>query len=335
MKRVLAMLLALASTTFVTTCKKDTTTVDEAYKTWDAAIAEADTNADKVAATRSFLDRFPDSTHTADAAETLAYVLGEEMGKPGEADAYLQKLYDRVTAAETRTEILGLRLAMLGKLKDGARLRQAAEEYLRGREPKFRDRSTIAGAALDAGEWDLALSTAEAALPLASPDVVSADNPKRKLSEQRLADTARRRKVEMLGVKGWALANLGRTEDALAVLREAYDEDFHGYMGNTESSAGSYLGRALEMAGRHAEADAPLAVAALYGGDEEARKTLRARYPTTTVGDQALDAFLAEERTKLARVAADFTLPDYAGAPHAFSTLRNGEVTLLSFWFPT
>ena len=37
----------------------------------------------------------------------------------------------------------------------------------------------------------------------------------------------------------------------------------------------------------------------------------------------------------MARVADDFTLPDYGGTPHAFAQLRNGEVTLLSFWFPT
>lgn len=334
MRRALAVLLILASSSLSPGCKGRKDALEAAYKSWDAALVEADTAAEKLAATRAFLDRFPDSTHTEDAASTLAELAGEA-GRPAEADAYLVDLAARVVAPGTRTAILGIRLGVLGTLKDGARLRQAAEEFSRGRELSFADRSTIAGAALSGGEWQLALSTAEAALPLCTAEAYKADNPGRKLTEQRVADMARRRRVEMLDARGWALANLSRLDEALAVLREAYDADFRGYMGNTESTAGGHLGRALAMAGRTGEAEGVLAVAALYGGDEGATKALRERFPAGEPGDTAFAAYLEAQRFKLARPVEDFTLADYAGTPRTFSKLRNGEVTLLSFWFPT
>jgi hypothetical protein len=335
MRRALAIVLILAAFTLSTACKGRKDALEGAYKEWDAALVKAKDNGEKLAATRSFLDRFPDSKHTEDAAETLAYLLSDALGRPAEADEFLVALAGKVMTPETRTAILRIRLGVLGALKDGARLRQAVAEFSQGRDLDFAERSAVADAALACGEWELAASTADAALPLATPEGVRADNPTSKMNEQRVADTARRRRVEMLGAKGWALANLGRHDDAVAVLREAQAADFHGYMGNTESSAGSYLGRALAMAGKRDEAEQVLAVASLYGGDKPANAALRERFPAGAAGDGEFDAWVAAQRLKLARTVDDFTLPDYAGTPHTFSKLRNGEVTLLSFWFPT
>jgi hypothetical protein len=335
MRRTLALVVVLTAVAISPACKSRKTAVEAAYSSWNAAVEKAQSTNEKVAATRSFLERFPDTEHTEDAASTLAYLLGDELGKPAEADAYLVELTGKVHDPEQRRAVMGLRLEVLGKLKDGVRLRQAVDEFTAGRDLKFADRSMVAGAALECGEWALALTTAEAALPLATPEAVKSDNPDRKLSEQRIADSARRRKVEMLDTKGWALANLGRHDEAVAVLRDAHLADFHGYMGNTESPAGSYLGRTLLMAGKHDEATDLLAVAALYGGDEPALKALRGMFAAAHGSDSGFDDYLAATRLRLARTIDDFTLPDYAAKPYTFSKLRNGEVTLLSFWFPT
>jgi len=75
-------------------------------------------------------------------------------------------------------------------------------------------------------------------------------------------------------------------------------------------------------------------IAALYGGDREAREVLRARFTAAGTGAD-FDAYLGQARQRLARPVDDFTLPDYDGATHRFSNLRNGEVALLAFWFPT
>ena len=335
MRRTLAVVLVLTAFTLSSSCKGRKAAVEAAYTSWDATMEKATTDTEKLAATKAFLGRFPDTEHTEDVASTLAYLLGDALGKPAEADAFLIDLAEKVKDPDRELAVVGVRLGVLGKLKDGARLRQAVAEFTKGRELKFGDRSTVADAAIECGEWALALDTAEAALPFASPEAVKADNPNRKLSEQRVADTARRRKVEMLGAKGWALANLGRLDEAVAVLREAHAADFRGYMGNTESSAGSYLGRALAMAGKKDEAADVLTVAALYGDDKAAMETLKGHLAAASESDGGFDAYLTATRLRLARTVDDFTLPDYAGKPQTFSKLRNGEVTLLSFWFPT
>jgi hypothetical protein len=334
MRRAVAVVLVLGSLSLSAACaRKDA--LEAAYEKWDAALVKAADNDEKVVLTRAFLDRFPDSAHTEDAAETLAELLCGELGRPAEADAYLVDLAGRVTTPDSRIAIERIRLGALGALKDGARLRQAVAELSQGRDLDYAERSAVADAALECGEWELALSTAEAALPLSTAEAYKADNPGRKLTEKRVADMARRRKVEMLDAKGWALANLSRFDEAITVLREAHDADFRGYMGNTESSAGGHLGRALAMAGRTGESEGVLAVAALYGGDVGATEALRERFPSGEAGDAAFAAYLEAHRLKLARQVEDFTLSDYAGTTQTFSKLRNGEVTLLSFWFPT
>ncbi len=335
MRRALAVVLILASCTLSLACRSREEAIAAAYEAWDTAQVKAQTNEEKLAATKGFLARFPDTEHTEDAASTLAYLLGDALGKPAEADAFLVGLAAKVKDPDRKRELVGVRLGVLGKLKDGARLRLAVGEFTSGRELTFGDRATIADAASECGEWALALATAEAALPFTTREAVKADNPNRKLTDQRVADSARRRNVQMLATRGWALANLGRLGDAVATLREAYAADFRGYMGNTESPAGSYLGRTLVMAGQQDEAADVLAVAALYGGDKPALESLRAEFVAAAGSDANFDVFLAGTRQRLARPVDDFTLLDYAGKPQTFSKLRNGEVTLLSFWFPT
>jgi hypothetical protein len=335
MRRALMIVLAAAVLTSLTSCKGAKERVEAAYTSWDATVEKAASDTEKVAASKVFLARFPDTEHTREVAETAVEVLSGPLADAAGADALLVELMGRVKQPETRTALLGMRLGTLAALKLGDAFRAAVTEYTSGRALKYGDYQRVFDAAIECGEWALALDHAERALPLATPEVFKADNEKRKLTEQRIADGARRRTVGALAAKGWALANLGRLDEAVPVLREAHEADFRGYMGNTESPAGSFLGRALAMAGRTDEAERPLVVAALYGRDQAAEATLRERFPGGAAGDTAFAAYLDDARLRMARVADDFTLPDYQGTPQTFSRLRNGEVTLLAFWFPT
>ena len=95
-----------------------------------------------------------------------------------------------------------------------------------------------------------------------------------------------------------------------------------------------YWARTLLKQGKVAEAVDLLAPNALFGGDKEAMEVMEEAWVAQGAkGD--LQAHLDELRVSKAVPAPDFTLADYEGRPHTFSTLRNGEVTLLAFWFPT
>jgi tetratricopeptide (TPR) repeat protein len=335
MRRTLLFMSALALLVSVSACKATKERVEAAYKTWDGAMEEAADDAEKVAVAKAFLARFPDTEHTREVAGAAIELLSGPLADPAGADAFVVELMGKATSPETRTALLGMRLGTLAGKNDAAGLRAAVAEYTAGRELEYGDRERVFEAAVQCGEWDLAIAHAEAALPLATPEAFRADNATRKLTEQRVADFGRRRKVGAQAAMGWAFANQGRFDQALPVLTEAADTDFHGYMGNTESAAGSYLGRALAMAGRHDDAERPLAIAALYGGDAPARDALRARFATMHGSADDFDAWLGEARRRMARPVEEFTLADYGGTAHTFSQLRNGEVTLLSFWFPT
>jgi hypothetical protein len=335
MRRALTIVLVLAVPASLISCKSAKERVEAAYTRWDTTMEKAANDADKVAAARAFLADFPDSEHTREVAGAAVELLSGPLDDPAGADALLADLATRVKTPETVTALAGMRLGTLAALRQVDAFRAAAAEFTAGRELKYGDHQRVFDAALECEAWDLALAHAERALPLSTPEAYRADNEKRKPTEQRVADSARRRKVGALVAKGWALVGLDRVDEALPVLTEAHDADFHGYMGNSESAAGSYLGRALAMAGRHDDAERPLAIAALYGGDEPARDALRARFAATQGSADGFDAWLGEARVRMARPVEDFTLPDYAGTAHTFSRLRNGEVTLLSFWFPT
>ena len=335
MKKALTIVLALAVIASLTSCKSAKERVEAAYASWDTTMEKAANDTEKVAAAKAFLADFPDSEHTREVAGAAAELLSGPLDDPAGADALLADLAMRVKTPETLTALRGMRLGTLAELDHVDALRAAVAEYTAGRELKFADHQRVFDAAVECGAWDLALAHAEQALPLSTPEAYRADNEKRKPTEQRVADNARRRKVGALAAKGWALVGLGRADEALPILTEAHDTDFRGYMGNCESPAGSYLGRALLAANRHDEATRVLAVEALYGGDDAALDALRKSFTLARGSDAGFDAYLGEARLLMARVADDFTLPDYEGTPQTFSKLRNGEVALLSFWFPT
>jgi len=331
MRGVLTLVLVIAT---LASCGSGKQRIDAAYREWSTVMEDGASDAEQVAAAKDFLQQFPDTEHTREVAGNAVYLLSEKLGDATGADALLVDLNERVRTTETRTALAGMRLGVLAKLRRTDALRVAAEEYTAGRELRYGDHQRVFEAALECGDWDLALAHAERALPLSTAEAFLADNEKRKPSEQRITDGARRRRVGALAARGWALANLGRLEEALPVLEEAHDTDFSGYMGNRESAAGSYLGRALAMAGRCAKAEPVLVVEALYGGDPAARKALLDCH-TAAAGETDFDAYLGQARRRMARPIDDFTLPDYGSVTHRFSDLHNGEVALLAFWFPT
>jgi len=335
MKRTFAIVLVLAVLQLVAACKTRQEKMEAAYASWNATMEQAESDAEKLAAAKAFLAAFPDNEHTRRVAANAINLMTEQLDDAEGADDFLIDLIARVKDAESKTALTGMRLGVLGTLGRAEELRAVAASFVSGRELGYGDRQRVFDAAVECGDWELALEHAEAALPLATPEVYQADYEKRNLSEQRIADGARRRRVAALAAKGWALANLDRLDEALPVLREAHETDFHGYMGNAESSSSTYFGRALLQAGKRDEAVDVLAVEALYGGSDAAEQALEGAFLASGGQEDGFDVDLEATRQRLAREADDFTLADYAGTPHTFSQLRNGEVALLSFWFPT
>ena len=71
------------------------------------------------------------------------------------------------------------------------------------------------------------------------------------------------------------------------------------------------------------------------GSDHDAMDALREAYAAKKGDEDGFDEWMWSQREALAKPVDGFSLADYEGATHDFSTLSDGKVTLLAFWFPT
>lgn len=310
-------------------------TVERAWEAAEAATEAATTPDEKVAVLKEFLVRYPDTVHTVEAVESAVYALAQRGGQPAEADAFVVAHLRRIRNPERRRDVAFQRLPLLARLERREELRALAGELSAGRALTYREAMAIGDAATAAGEWELARRTYTDADIYASEEAIRNESAGARMSDDRIARAARRRKAAVLTGLGWAEANLGRMDDALRHFALARQFDLIGFLGTTESKLGIYQGQTLLRAGQVAQALETLAPEAVFGESEEAVNVFREAFLASGGDPSRFDAFLAAERVRLARPAVDFTLPDYQGVPHTFSALRNGEVALLAFWFPT
>jgi len=194
-------------------------------------------------------------------------------------------------------------------------------EYTSGRALKYGDHERVFEAALECGEWELAVDHAERALPLSTPEVFRADNESASYPSS-VCDGARRRRVGALAARGWALANLGRSTRRSRCSRRRTTTDFRGYMGNSESERAATSPRAGDVRAARRGRSACSSSRRCTATTRRRRDTLRSGFTAARGSDEGFDAYLDEARMRLARVVDDFTLPDYEGTPHSFSQLR-------------
>lgn len=319
----------------LTACSEHRPPLEEAYAAADAAYDEAKNPEEKVAVAREFLASYPDSEHTMQLLRPAVYYLVERLESPAEADALVVELLDSIETPELRRDVMLERLRPLAALGNSAELATTVQRIAAIGDLIFSENSEVVEAALEVKAWQLAADRAEVGLAQANAETYRADYPDRPQSDDEVRDAVERRLAEMLSAKGWAQANLGRPEDGLATLAEAATHDTVQFTGESVNRIGSYRGQILHRLGRHSEAIDALAPGALYGEDAEAQKTIRAAYEALHGSDDGLEEFLWSTRLAVAPEVVDFSLPDYNGREHTFSSLSRGNVTLLAFWFPT
>jgi hypothetical protein len=301
---------------------------------WDALdLDKAGDTRGKVELLKSFLATYPDSDHTGEAVETAVYMLGEELGAPAEANDLITSVLARVRNAEHRREVLTQRLGVAAALGKVDEIKATAVELGEGRELSLDEAWAVAEAAVKVNAWDLALAHLSRVKVTNTVEAARAANPS--LSEERVQRLVKRRSAEAAGLQGWALVKSGKVTEGLAVLDAGRKDDTLLFTGNSTTNLGAYRGRALLLAGRLDEGLAALAPEVLWGDDENAAAAFRAAYIADHGSRDGYDDYLWATRQRLAPQVAEFTLPDYAGTARRLSALRNGEVTLLAFWFPT
>jgi hypothetical protein len=289
---------------------------------------------DRMALTKGYLAEYPETKHTAPLLGHVFYYQGEAQGDVPGAIAYAegirQKIEDPAIAREVdiklvelygRADMVDEMLALAGKLEaDGAL--------------KFGDYWRIIEVGTKNGDWDVVRRYCEKAAPLTTAEVYREEWSQYEFTDEEATRAAKNRKGMLATKDGWAKANTDKVEAALADFVAAGGLINRNYLDIPDYDLNLHWANTLLKTGDYGGAIEKFAPDALIMGNDEALEGLKKAYVGKNGGEAGFDDYTQKLHRKIAKNVDDFELPDYEGKKHRFSDLR-GEVTLLSFWFPT
>jgi hypothetical protein len=306
--------------------------VDRAEAAASEAYAEAETPEDKLAVVRSFLAEYPESEHTANAVSAGVYLLTEELDRPEEAyelvNGTLAVLEDPEVVHEVRMELADLH-ARTGRVDELAELVGTIEAE---RDLLFTDHYRFMEIAAEAEAWDLLRDQAEAGTAFATAAAYQAQYPE--MTEAESDRGGSRRMTYCKTYEGWALANLGQHDEALAAfaLAEEASDTSHALLGIDDTELSLHWGKTLALLGDHAGAMDKLAVEAVLGS-EEAQDVYRECWTALHGSEEGLEDKLWALRNEHAVPLPEFTLADYDGNEVSSADFA-GKVLVIATWNP-
>jgi tetratricopeptide (TPR) repeat protein len=308
--------------------------IETAYQEMTEKRRTFESTAEKLAITKKFLDEYPESDQTASAVAAAAYYQGEDMGDTTGAVAYAEEIRGKIRAPEIAKAVDKEMLYIYGVARMFPKMIEVADRLSASGSLDFSDCTTIIESATSAGDWDLALQYCDEAGPFATAESYRRQYPEKKFTDEEIQKAVNNRAGTLLVMGGWARANKGEVDRALADFSKADGLVAHSYFGTGDYNLDTYWGETLLMKGDFEKAAEKLAVDALVMRDDKALAGLKQAY-VGMHGDQAeFDAYAAALHREIAKPVGDFELADYAGNRHRLSDLRK-DVTLLAFWFPT
>ena len=305
--------------------------VDEAAEETWAIWEETEDPKAKVGLARDYLARYPDSEHTGDFLGSAVYHLTESLDRPDEAYELVEATLAKVEDADIRLEAQ-MQLAVLhsktGRLEE---LGTLADEMAEEHDFQFTDHLELMELATEAGAWTLAIEQAEAGLAFATPEAFKSQWPD--YGDEYAARAGRRRTAYCKAYRGWAEANLGQYDAALASFTSGLEDTSYSLLGVDETPLHLYWGQTLTLMGEPADAMERLSVEALFGS-KEARQAYAEAWIAAHGSEEGLEDRFWALRLAHAKPLPPFELPNYEGETFA-STEHIGDVLLIAAWNPT
>lgn len=289
---------------------------------------------DRMAMTKAYLAEYPETKYTARLLGHVFYYQGEASGDVPGAIAYAEDIRKKIDDPEIGQAVDLKLVELYGRAGMTDKMLELAKPLEADGALKFGDYWNIIEAGVDQEEWDVVKRYCEKAGRLASADAYRKEWPQYDFTDEEAKRAARNRKGMLLAKGGWAKANTNRVKEALADFESASGLINHNYVGIPDYDLNRYWATALLENGDFAGAIEKYAPDALIMGSEEALEGLERAYAGKNGSDEGFEAFAQKLHVKIAKQVDDFELHDYQGRQHRFADLR-GEVTLLSFWFPT
>jgi len=179
--------------------------------------AEAETPEAKLAVIKSFLEMYPDSKYTGDAIEGAIYYLAEPLGDLEGAIAYAVEIRGKVTDPKVALEIDKKLLDLYADQGKADEFRALADKISSEADLSFTDHLAILNSSVKFKAWDLVQAFCAAARPQANAETFKSDYPDiENYSEEQFEAAGRNREALILGYEGWAKANTGKVDEALA-----------------------------------------------------------------------------------------------------------------------
>jgi tetratricopeptide (TPR) repeat protein len=307
---------------------------EEVYQAMAEKRRGTESTAEKLSLTKEFLDAFPETDRTASALGAAFYYQGEDIGDMPGAVAYAEAIRGKISDPEIAKAVDKEMLYVYGTSRMFPKMTEVAGRLSAGGSLDFSDHSTIIEAATNAEDWKLALEYCEKAGVFATPESYRKQYPDKQFKDGEIDKAVNNRAGMLLVMGGWARANLGEVDRALADFAKADKLVSRSYFGTGEHNLNLYWGETLLMKGEHRAAADKLAADALVMRDEKAIAGLKKAYAAMHGGEAGFEAYAGELHRSIAKSVGDFELADYAGKRHRMSDLRK-DVTLLAFWFPT
>jgi hypothetical protein len=311
---------------------KQNTAADDAYQQALKKRKEVYRVEERLAITKEFLDEYPESWHTADALDAVFYYQGTELGDMTGAIAYAEAIRMTISDPGIATEVDKELLGFYGESLMTERMLVLADRLADALD--FSDHWNIIESGVKAEDWKLVRTYCEKARGMANDETCREDYPDYDFSDEELAEAVNNR-VGMLLVKdGWARANQGHIDEALADFAKADNLIPRYYFDIPEYDLNLYWAKTLLMSQDFEAATARFATNGLIMRNEEALAGLKEAYVGIHGNESGFEAYAAELHRKVATTIDDFEMADYKGKRRRFSDLRS-DVTVLTLWYPT
>lgn len=307
---------------------------DHAYREMREKRSVMDSPEERVAITKRFLDEFRESQHTADAVDAVVYYQGTEIGDMTGAVIYAETIRAKITDPKVAREVDKKLIAFYGESGMAAKMKELADRLAAAGALDFGDHWNVIEGAVKARDWELVQDYCAKASGMANAESIRANYPDREFSEKELKQAADDRVGRLLVKSGWAQANLGQVDEALAVFARADSMIPRYYFDIPEYDLGVYWGNTLVKKGDFEAAIEHFAKNGLIMRNEDAMAGLRKAYVGIHGNENGFEAYSDELHLTVSSTIDDFEMNDYEGNRRRFSDLR-GDVTLLSLWFPT
>ncbi len=310
-------------------------TDDENFAAAEAAFMEAADDEARLRIVRDFLEAHPDHPDAIVVVDVGVRLLADSMGDLAGAVALAESHLSLTTNPEVQAQIRKILLRLFSTPEYAAKLKALVADMYDLQGMSYVEHLAVIRAAIGAEDWSMVEAHCAAAASQATVEAYRAAYPDRDLSMAEVTAAARNRQGLLKTFTGWAAANQGDRDQALADFEAAGKLVRQSYFGQPGNELYRFWGQTLVMAGQTDTGLELLALATIYGNDSEAGEAARAAFADLGKEPEKFEEYLWAVAREHGPVIDDFTAFDYQEVSRSFNGLRGRKATLLAFWFPT